>query len=215
MAAEWFYTKDGKNKSGPLTDAQIQALAKSGQIRPTDMLWKEGMAKWAPASTITGMFPSSSSENEVPWVEILAEPPPLPNVTPPVTTTKTNPVEAIFSNLQSLFGKSGKNTRTLIVAGVGFFAFCGLCCCCGVVGMVSKENEKQEFAEANRLWVRGDKAGAVAKYHVVLDGSNLKEEWPSAYQRVIDFEATQGNTSSARAYGPSQKFCNMVLTQLA
>ena len=44
MASEWFYTRDGKTKIGPVSSVQLQALAKSGQFRPTDMLWREGMA---------------------------------------------------------------------------------------------------------------------------------------------------------------------------
>jgi hypothetical protein len=44
MASEWFYTRDGKTKIGPVSSAQLQAHGKSGQLRPTDMLWREGMA---------------------------------------------------------------------------------------------------------------------------------------------------------------------------
>ena len=53
-----FYTRDGKGKSGPISSAQLQALAKSGQLQPADMVWKEGMAKWTPASKIKGLFSS-------------------------------------------------------------------------------------------------------------------------------------------------------------
>lgn len=56
MASEWFYTRDNKSKAGPVSSAQLQALAKSGQLKPTDMVWKEGMAKWMPASAIKGLF---------------------------------------------------------------------------------------------------------------------------------------------------------------
>ncbi len=58
MASEWFYTQDGKTKAGPASPAQLQALAKSGQLRPTDLVWKAGMAEWMPARTIKGLFPS-------------------------------------------------------------------------------------------------------------------------------------------------------------
>jgi len=48
MASEWFYTRDGKSKAGPVASAQLKALARSGQLLPTDMVWKEGMAQWKP-----------------------------------------------------------------------------------------------------------------------------------------------------------------------
>ena len=57
-ASEWFYNVEGK-KHGPLSSGQLQALAKSGKLKPTDKVWKEGMAQWVAASTIKGLFPSS------------------------------------------------------------------------------------------------------------------------------------------------------------
>jgi hypothetical protein len=56
MASEWFYTRDGKTKIGPVSSAQLQALANSGQLLPTDLVWKEGMARWTAASNINGLF---------------------------------------------------------------------------------------------------------------------------------------------------------------
>lgn len=56
MAQKWFYTRDGKTKNGPLSSSQFQALAKSGQLLPTDMVWREGLSKWTPASKVKGLF---------------------------------------------------------------------------------------------------------------------------------------------------------------
>ena len=58
MAApqEWIYTKDGKNKVGPVSSAALKTLAKSGQLLPTDMVCKVGTAQWVPASSIAGLF---------------------------------------------------------------------------------------------------------------------------------------------------------------
>lgn len=71
MAQEWHYTQNGQ-KAGPITSAQLQALAKSGQIKPTDMVWKEGMAAWTPASKIKGLFPETA-------VSAKPTPPPVPS----------------------------------------------------------------------------------------------------------------------------------------
>jgi hypothetical protein len=38
MPSAWFYTRDGKSKSGPVSSAHLQVLAKSGQVRPPDMV---------------------------------------------------------------------------------------------------------------------------------------------------------------------------------
>lgn len=56
MSQEWFYTKDGKSKFGPYSPAELKALAKSGVLAATDMVWKQGMTRWTAASTIKGLF---------------------------------------------------------------------------------------------------------------------------------------------------------------
>jgi hypothetical protein len=56
MSQEWFYTKDGRNKIGPISPAELHARAKSGELMLTHMVWKEGMAKWTAASAIKGLF---------------------------------------------------------------------------------------------------------------------------------------------------------------
>ncbi len=48
MAEEWYYAKQGK-QLGPVSTDYLTQLASSGQLQPTDLIWKEGMASWAPA----------------------------------------------------------------------------------------------------------------------------------------------------------------------
>jgi len=64
----WWYAK-GDQRQGPFTAAELKALVASGQVAPTDMVWKEGLANWVPASSVNGLFTSSGSE----------APPPLPS----------------------------------------------------------------------------------------------------------------------------------------
>jgi hypothetical protein len=66
MASEWFYTLDGKEKSGPVSSAQLQALVRYGHLLPTDLVWKEGMAWWTPASKVNGLFPSPPALSALP-----------------------------------------------------------------------------------------------------------------------------------------------------
>src|SRR5262249_19549010 len=58
MAAGWVYTRDGDSKTGPFSFTQFQAVAQSGQLLPTDMVWQEGTAKWVPASAVEGLQPA-------------------------------------------------------------------------------------------------------------------------------------------------------------
>jgi hypothetical protein len=60
MASSWFYTRGGK-KEGPVSSKELKNLADSGQLQPTDYVWKEGMTLWTPATRIKGLFPSLPS----------------------------------------------------------------------------------------------------------------------------------------------------------
>src|SRR5436853_120322 len=44
--AEWHFTQNGQ-QAGPVTWTQLRQRAASGQLHPTDMVWKNGMAGWA------------------------------------------------------------------------------------------------------------------------------------------------------------------------
>src|SRR5579875_823709 len=54
---EWHYTIDGQPAPVPVSAAQLKQLAASGQVKPTDLVWQEGMLEWAPAGSIKGLFP--------------------------------------------------------------------------------------------------------------------------------------------------------------
>ena len=70
MAPEWYYTSEGQ-QFGPVSSATLRQLVDAGQIRPSDMLWRQGMTAWAPASSVKGVF---SSPSVLPPLA----PPPLP-----------------------------------------------------------------------------------------------------------------------------------------
>lgn len=56
MAELWYFTCEGKQME-PVTSAELKQLAVTGFLRPTDMVWKEGMAQWVKAGGIKGLFP--------------------------------------------------------------------------------------------------------------------------------------------------------------
>jgi len=58
MADQWYYAHQGQ-QSGPVSTEQLKQLAASGQIQASDLLWKQGMAAWAAASTVEGVFSAS------------------------------------------------------------------------------------------------------------------------------------------------------------
>jgi hypothetical protein len=62
MAAEWFLAREGQQTTGPLTAQQLKQLAVAGQVRPTSLVWKEGMTRWVPASQVKGLLEGLAGE---------------------------------------------------------------------------------------------------------------------------------------------------------
>ena len=61
MANEWHYTLNGQPAAAPVSATQLKQLAVSGQLKPTDLVWQDGMLEWAPAGSVKGLFPTSKS----------------------------------------------------------------------------------------------------------------------------------------------------------
>ena len=70
MAQQWFYSRDGKSRFGPVSSTELRVLAQSGQLLSTDQVWQPGMKQWRPASAIKGLF---------------ANPTPTPSIPPPLS----------------------------------------------------------------------------------------------------------------------------------
>jgi hypothetical protein len=71
---QWFFSKDGAPQ-GPFTSRELRAAAASGRLSPDDLVRREGMATWAKASKVRGLFPPVA-ETHVP------EPAPIEPVIP-------------------------------------------------------------------------------------------------------------------------------------
>ncbi len=56
MAVLWYYTSGGRQME-PVSTEQIQSLARDGRLKPTDMVWREGMPKWVRAGSAPELFP--------------------------------------------------------------------------------------------------------------------------------------------------------------
>lgn len=84
---QWFYLKGG-NPHGPISGVQLQAMVRSGSLQPTDLVRREGLTKWLPASKVKGLFAKVPSPADPP----LAKSPttgPLPIKPPPTETNGT------------------------------------------------------------------------------------------------------------------------------
>jgi len=79
IVTQWYYTTNDGRTNGPVTDAQLAALTQLGRITPATSIWCEGMAKWVPASTVEGIFHSTSNQSSPPTLPQAADRTPLGN----------------------------------------------------------------------------------------------------------------------------------------
>lgn len=71
MADMWHYTSLGTQME-PVTEAELKRLASLGLLRPTDLVWKEGMPDWIRASSAKELFSTDRiSTGPTPRAEIL------------------------------------------------------------------------------------------------------------------------------------------------
>ncbi|MEN6450758.1 MAG: DUF4339 domain-containing protein [Thermoguttaceae bacterium] len=52
---EWYYARDNK-QMGPVSAAELKRLATAGELRPEDLVWREGMTEWSLARNVRGLF---------------------------------------------------------------------------------------------------------------------------------------------------------------
>jgi hypothetical protein len=69
-----WYVRKGTKKLGPFSNAEMRGLASSGKLAPEDMIWKDGLAAWAKASKLKGVFPVQPEIQEVSPPPIESEP---------------------------------------------------------------------------------------------------------------------------------------------
>lgn len=62
---EWYYAKHGKQE-GPVDLATLQNMVQSGQVAPTDLVWREGMAEWTPAQKVPEVNQPSGEASAAP-----------------------------------------------------------------------------------------------------------------------------------------------------
>ena len=116
----WFYTKDGKNKVGPVSFSMLQQMAVSGIVQPNDMVYQEG-TRWMQAKTIPDLFePAQAVPVEV--VEVVG------------TTWHGLNWADLHAKLQAWFVSLSKAQRWAVIGGVGVMFLLCLGICAGIGG---------------------------------------------------------------------------------
>ena len=118
MAAEmWYYTTEGKQMD-PVSIRELRRLVEDGLLRPTDMVWKDGMERWIRASSVKELFPDPGSDSIV----MPAHPGRCPAAIPatstdtmPAPTKNKPPPKKTTMNCGPSDAKAGQRARTMMI----------------------------------------------------------------------------------------------------
>src|SRR5436309_1168258 len=70
MAELWYYTNEGKQMDA-VAMKELKRLVGDGPLKPTDMVWKEGMPRWTRASSLKEVFPDPGGGDKKPGGDIV------------------------------------------------------------------------------------------------------------------------------------------------
>jgi len=113
---EWYYAR-GNKQMGPVPSSELRRLAAADELRPEDLVWREGMTEWAPARNVRGLFDEAGRAAAV--ADMLAsattEAPSPVDAEPMLPTAATgkrraarrlvrHPLDALLEQLRKRFG---------------------------------------------------------------------------------------------------------------
>ena len=74
QTANWYYARDGQQQ-GPVTAKFLKEKALTGELLPTDHLWKDGLKDWVTADSLPGLkFPVQDETEHFVTAELAVEP---------------------------------------------------------------------------------------------------------------------------------------------
>lgn len=177
MAEQWHYSKDNQ-QHGPVSAARLKELAASGELAPTDLVWKNGMADWQPAAKLKGLFPNRSSV--APSSSSATAPPVPPPAVSPNVHTGSVPVEQSAST-------PGLGDRLRVFLGTAQEAG----------RLVAKQTERAKVAKVTLP------AAFRALGKEIFEARRFESEFPQHFQRLDSLKSELEAIQSRAAESPS------------
>ncbi|MDE0854311.1 MAG: RDD family protein [Nevskia sp.] len=113
MEVVWYYSADGGTRSGPVAEKALRELFESAAIQPSTLVWRDGMADWAPLDRATGW-------SRHPAVPPAAVPPvvpaPVPSVIPAASASA--PADTTWSDAPHPWRRYFSRSADYLVVGL-------------------------------------------------------------------------------------------------
>lgn len=134
---EWFYAQNNQQQ-GPVALAGLQDLLRTGQLQPTDLVWRAGMPNWVPAAevpevTATPHAPAApaAAPQAGNWQQPQAPYPPQPQAYYAAPGTPGGYVDPSYA-----YGSAGKSYNGMAITSF-VLSLVGLIACGVVLGVVA------------------------------------------------------------------------------
>src|SRR4051812_25644598 len=170
---EWFFAR-GNQQQGPVALQAIQEMLRNGQLQPTDLVWRQGMASWLAASQVPEVYGQQG--------QAAPQAAPAPPYAPPGQPSPgpyAPPAGAPYGQPGAYYGQQqpvpGQTVPNYLVQSILVTLFC--CLPFGIVSIVYA-------AQVNTKLAAGDYAGA-------LDASQKAKTW-SMWSLIIGLVFTVG-----------------------
>ena len=82
MATQWYYAQNSQ-QLGPVPQEQLRDMLSTGSVRPSDLVWCEGMPAWTPAGQVPALRPAPAPNPPAPAPVYVPPPPPAQAYAPP------------------------------------------------------------------------------------------------------------------------------------
>ena len=127
LSEEWFYAKNNEKK-GPVSRSHLKSMVVSGEVAGVDLVWREGMKGWIPASEVREFnTPDHGGANPA---EASSSSPSPANVVTPATAVE------VISSLPSEPKKVPTNPKAIVSLVCGCVGLVS-CCLFGIPSLVA------------------------------------------------------------------------------
>ena len=171
--AQWFYTDAQQQQLGPISFEQVQQLAVSGNIQPTTLIWTEGMAEWAQADQVQGIYAAPEAPVAAAPVQlatgVAAAPAANPYAVPGTQVAPAAGVEDVAGAYPPVFVKKtsfGLHLGAYILAAVLF----GI----GMFSLAASAPDAPDFSEENSLMIEAETETEIIQAQEAMDLKNAE-----------------------------------------
>ena|SRR5687767_3933563 len=151
--AQWYYAHGGQ-QLGPIEEEALKELLSSGQVQSTELVWREGMGNWQPASQVqefATLAPATAPATDGYTVAPVGYAPPAGGYAPPGYGAPAHPLSYGGYVPYARQAPEGPPPPTHLVGAILATLFC--CLPMGIVSIVYA-------AQVESKWRAGDYAGA-------------------------------------------------------